>query len=87
MVSTGSCTWSIVLINAEPASVKTCADVPHSAAAPSVLPTSCGGNACKTCGGTDDVTCGPDEYAVEIHCDHTLVLKCANCRQMAADEI
>lgn len=52
-----------------------------------VLPDSCGGNRCETCGGANDLTCGPDAYDQEINDDSTPVLKCESCRQAALDEL
>ena len=43
--------------------------------------------ACENCGSTDDVTYGPDPYALEINDDDTDVWLCANCRQELADGI
>jgi hypothetical protein len=64
-----------------------CEQPPPEKRTPDVLPDSCGGNVCETCGGSEDLTCGPCPYDEEINSNSTPVLKCENCRRAALDEI
>ena len=54
---------------------------------PPRLPDRCGGDGCRHCGRTEDVTCAPCPYAEDVHGDSTPVLMCGSCRHEAAQDI